>query len=132
MRTQTNWQMQRERPTVRRAEESCAQPHTHKLIHLYVCVRVCALVLPLLLLFFLFISSLSDGNTVSDPEANRLDYSEFCQALVAIAMYKSVAERKRTDSGDAWDARCYCFLSAGSGRLMLVTALIGLFACLAG
>ena len=32
--------------------------------------------------------SVSDGNTVSDVEANRLDYSEFCQALVAVAMYK--------------------------------------------
>lgn len=38
--------------------------------------------------------SMSDGNTVSDVEANRLDYSEFCQALVAIAMYKSVDEHR--------------------------------------
>ena len=46
----------------------------------------------LCVLFF----SLSDGNTVSDVEANRLDYSEFCQALVAVAMYKSVNEHRAT------------------------------------
>ena len=34
-------------------------------------------------------------NPPTDPEASRLDYAEFCQAMVAVAMYKSVHTRRR-------------------------------------
>lgn len=29
-------------------------------------------------------------NSPADPEVNRIDYSEFCQALVMVALYRSV------------------------------------------